>query len=211
MTGTDPAATIASLQARIANLEAELAKKADELAEARRDADHDPLTGLLNRAGFVKAWAARPEPAGERLLALVDVDNFKAVNDRYGHAVGDMVLVAVARSLGGLPMPMAARLGGDEFVALVNSVGWLPARVGATLPGGATVSVELSIGLTPAVGDLSTALARADAAMYRAKNAGTHTEVYGAYRDDRPIEERPRLRLRDDSPVVAEDVLRSIA
>lgn len=198
----DTNTTIALLQARIAELEA-------ALADAQRAANRDPLTGLLNRAGFADYWASRHHPAG-RMLALIDLDDFKQVNDVHGHAAGDAVLCAVAQWL--RTLPAAARLGGDEFVAVIDHGEALPIRVGATLPDGSTVSAGLSIGLAPAVGDLSTVLARADAAMYRAKTSGTHAETYDQYRDDRPaVEPRPRVRLRDTSGIVAAAALRGAA
>lgn len=198
MRDADQAATIARLEACVAELEA-------ALAEARHAAAHDALTGLLNRAGFADAWAREARPG--RLLALFDLDGFKQVNDRYGHAAGDMVLSAVADQIRGLPA--AARLGGDEFVALVDPGDLLPVRVAAVLPDGSTVSVAASIGLAPAGGHLSGALGRADAAMYRAKAGGQLAEVYDPHRNDRPVEARPRLRLRDELVITAADVLRA--
>lgn len=199
---TDHAETIAHLQARVAELEALLAVERDR-------ATRDPLTGLLNRAGFADDWAARrPAPTGW-MLALIDLDGFKAVNDRYGHAAGDEVLRAMAYWL--RELPVAARLGGDEFVALVPDVGWLPTRVSATPRGGPTVSAGLSIGLTPAQGDLYDVLAKADAAMYYAKARGLHRETYDPYRHDRQVEPRPRVRLRDEPAVVALDATRTAA
>lgn len=197
----DNADTIARLEARVAALE-------EALARAEHRANRDPLTGLLNRAGFADDWAHRRHRTGQ-MLALIDLDNFKAVNDQYGHAAGDAVLCAMAHWL--RDVPVAGRLGGDEFVALVDSVGWLPTRVGTTLPGGPTVSAGLSIGLAPAVGDLYDALAKADAAMYHAKARGLHYEVHDPYRHDRPVEARPRARLRDTSAIVALDATRNVA
>jgi len=83
-----------------------------------REAQHDLLTGLPNRRGLALAWAAMDAP---RALLFVDLDGFKAVNDRFGHAVGDALLRQVARRLeAAVPPPaLLGRWGGDEFVAIV--------------------------------------------------------------------------------------------
>ena len=87
--------------------------------ERRRHALHrlaetDPLTGLANRAALDRRLA---RASGSVTMALVDLDNFKPVNDRYGHDTGDAVLrVVAARLRGGLrPVDLAVRFGGDEF------------------------------------------------------------------------------------------------
>lgn len=78
----------------------------------------DPLTGLPNRRGLQRAWRRLP---GNRALLFVDLDGFKAINDAYGHAVGDALLRQVARRLAdAVSRPgLLARWGGDEFVAVV--------------------------------------------------------------------------------------------
>ncbi len=88
------------------------------------DATHDALTGLLDRRGLARRAAemlVTLEMADERLAAVyVDLDDFKTHNDVHGHAVGDRLLVALARALGGSRrVDLAARLGGDEFVVLL--------------------------------------------------------------------------------------------
>ncbi|WP_431935778.1 GGDEF domain-containing protein [Micromonospora sp. RP3T] len=188
----------AALKARVAELEA-------RLAQAEHRATRDPLTGLLNRAGLAQEWAAR-RPVPGLMLALIDLDGFKQVNDQHGHAAGDDLLRAVAfwlRRTGGT----AARLGGDEFVVLMFRPSDLPARVFTKLPGGPTVSAGLSVGVAPAVGDLGEVLSRADAAMYATKaRGGCGVEEWDPYRHDRAVEPRPRVRLRDESAVVGSDV-----
>jgi len=83
-----------------------------------REAHHDPLTGLLNRRGLARAWESA---GGDRALLFIDLDGFKAVNDRLGHAIGDALLCQVAARLeAAVPPPgRLARWGGDEFVAVV--------------------------------------------------------------------------------------------
>ncbi|WP_308407440.1 GGDEF domain-containing protein [Streptomyces olivochromogenes] len=151
------------------------------LATARRD----PLTGLHTRAG----WTAR----AERLLAkhpgalvvLVDLDDFKVINDTHGHAAGDTVLTATARRLSDWcgRHGLAARLGGDEFAAIVTHPGRTPGlhalqnaldrpveHIGGVLPVSASVGHGHREQLP--VPTLTDALSAADSAMYAAKGHG---------------------------------------
>ena len=84
-------------------------------------ASTDPLTGLANRDTFTDALAARP---GKVAVVYIDVDRFKDVNDEWGHAVGDRVLVEVAHRIAAAcgPDGLVARMGGDEFVVLLDDV-----------------------------------------------------------------------------------------
>ncbi|NIZ89699.1 bifunctional diguanylate cyclase/phosphodiesterase [Kineosporiaceae bacterium B12] len=143
-------------------------------------ATRDPLTGLLNRRGFDRAYEELLSTA-ERTraplsLALIDVDDFKAVNDGLGHAAGDELLRGLAAGfLTALPAPaVVARCGGDEFLVLLPGLTGeraLEVVDGLRLPGGdATLScgiAELAAGESGA--DL---LRRADTAMYAAKRGG---------------------------------------
>jgi diguanylate cyclase (GGDEF)-like protein len=156
-----------------------------ELAEVEHRARHDPLTGLLNRVGLHERFIA----AGRRprLLVLIDLDGFKAVNDRFGHATGDVLLAGFATRLaaaaahhGGL----TGRLGGDEFVVLLHGTDradtTIPDGVVAALsappPGGsAGPGLSASAGFTAVTPGLSwsAALRQADIALYHAK-ASSH-------------------------------------
>lgn len=82
------------------------------------EARHDPLTGLPNRRGLERAWARL---RGEKTLLFIDLDGFKAINDRYGHAAGDTLLRRVAWRLADATPPpgQVTRWGGDEFVAIL--------------------------------------------------------------------------------------------
>ena len=99
-------------------------------AELGRRSSIDPLTGLANRAAFStrlrEALAAidRPDPRPAPALLLLDLDDFKTINDSLGHSSGDEVLRVVAERLRGClePGDLAARLGGDEFAVLVPEV-----------------------------------------------------------------------------------------
>ena len=170
-------------------------------AELDEIAHHDPLTGLPNRRllrdriGQAHAQAARGR---HRLgVALVDLDDFKPINDSLGHEAGDRVLRTVAERLGHCLRggDTVARLGGDEFVLLlvnlvdVEEAGQVLDRVlhAVAQPialGGREVQVSASIGLTVFPDDSAdpdTLLRHADAAMYRAKEAGRNTwRLYGA-------------------------------
>lgn len=150
------------------------------LATARRD----PLTGLHTRAG----WTARAERLiakhPDSLVLLVDLDDFKAINDTHGHAAGDAVLTATARRLSAWcgRHGIAGRLGGDEFVAIITDLGaanlfdlWSALDTPVThneqvVPVSASIG-SCSPGILP-VPTLSDALSAADAAMYAAKGHG---------------------------------------
>jgi len=105
-----------------------------ELAQAahvaREMAAHDPLTGLPNRRAFHDGVGRALELARRRAtplslsVAMIDLDNFKRVNDTFGHAAGDLVLLAIARALNVATRPgdMVARIGGDEFALLARGV-----------------------------------------------------------------------------------------
>ncbi|MEU6621154.1 GGDEF domain-containing protein [Streptomyces litmocidini] len=150
------------------------------LATARRD----PLTGLHTRAG----WTTRAEHLLSKhpgaLVLLVDLDDFKAINDTHGHAAGDAVLTATAQRLSDWcgRHGIAARLGGDEFAAIVPDLGavslfdlWTALDTpvthnGHVLPVSASVGCCLRDQLP--VPTLTDALSAADAAMYAAKGHG---------------------------------------
>ena len=148
----------------------------------------DPLTGLANRALLeerLRTVLARDSRSGDATgLLFLDLDGFKGVNDRHGHAVGDTVLRAVADRLTGAvrPSDTVARLGGDEFVILVESasqaavdalVARLREAVGAPLHvHGLDLVVGVSVGVALATGgacDPQSLLSQADARMYDAK------------------------------------------
>ena len=109
--------------------EAEVERLKQALARAEQLADHDPLTGLLNRRGFeqalASALAACRRYRTDAALIYIDLDGFKAVNDRFGHAAGDETLKTVAHALasGVRESDIIARLGGDEFAVILNRAG----------------------------------------------------------------------------------------
>jgi len=168
--------------------------------QIRHVAEHDGLTGLLNRTAFLQALQAAATDvhrSGRGFAVLyVDLDGFKPVNDRYGHAVGDQLLVWVARQLtqAAREDDVVARLGGDEFALLlrgvsdVDSASRLADRLVQAL--GQPTEIEAhalrigaSIGIVLSPGDGTEAeelLRKADSAMYLAKATGRRcARIYG--------------------------------
>ncbi|HEX6674413.1 MAG TPA: diguanylate cyclase [Actinomycetes bacterium] len=151
----------------------------------RHQASHDHLTGLANRSLFDQRLRRALEEHLSACVLLLDLDGFKQVNDHFGHAVGDQVLVAVAKRLLGCVRPpdLVARLGGDEFAVLLDGAepGRGEAVAGRVLGAFADpIAVErhllplaASVGVATAErgddGDPDRLLRRADAAMYAAK------------------------------------------
>ncbi|MFE5847868.1 GGDEF domain-containing protein [Streptomyces niveus] len=172
-------AALAQVVPAAEELLAHVAALSGQLAEARTC----PVTGLPTRS----AWTARAQEilaASPATFLLIDLDAFKPVNDRFGHAAGDAVLAAVGARLAQWSKAhgaVAGRLGGDEFAVAVPEAPGLPeglARLhtlltapighhGLSLAVGASIGTSRTDGLT-----LSAALTEADAAMYRAKGRG---------------------------------------
>ncbi len=164
-----------------------LARLRDEL-RIRHEAVHDPLTGLANRTLLrdrLEHALARSEREGIATgVMFLDLDNFKQVNDAYGHASGDAVLVELASRLRAAvrPADTVARFGGDEFVVVCEAVDERAAlalgerlREAIQLPllvAGAPHELTASIGVALGDGGPDGLLARADAALYRAKARG---------------------------------------
>src|SRR3982075_1018676 len=113
------------LAADVARLEAELAAMGARVAELETRAESDPLTGVMNRRGFERelkrAGAYVRRYGGNAALVYLDLDGFKPVNDRHGHAAGDAILKAVAATLvrSVRASDIVARLGGDEFAVIL--------------------------------------------------------------------------------------------
>jgi diguanylate cyclase len=189
---------------------------------AQHLAGHDTLSGLPNRLRFTEhlsALLARCETEGGGLAVLfIDLDKFKEVNDTYGHAAGDLVIVGCAERMAGQlrANDVLARFGGDEFAIIQTGVksahdAELLARrlINAIRPafhiGEAEAYVGASIGvaLAPANGKDAAELMRlADIAMYRAKNEGRNRACFFEQRMD------DTLRLRK---VIEDDLRHAIA
>lgn len=194
-----PPASIREVEALRTDFNALIAELADWRQHMRREnetlshkASHDPLTGLPNRALFERRAAEMMAEAragdASFVLLYADGDSFKPINDRYGHAAGDAVLVETAARIRSClrARDVAARLGGDEFAILLAApsgsdaadqvAGEIAARMAEPiqLPSGAAVTMKLSVGaaIYPADGqDLARLIDRADAAMYAAKGS----------------------------------------
>ncbi len=163
--------------------------------QTRHQALHDSLTGLVNRAGFELALTAAIAEAQQHdhvtAVAMLDLDDFKQINDSLGHAAGDQVLQHVADRLRDCmrPSDTLARLGGDEFVLVLPNIDYpagaevvarkLIAQISQPMRvDGHDLVVTVSIGISacPHAGhDVASLLKRADIAMYRAKNAGRNS------------------------------------
>lgn len=176
------------------------------LRAARQASKHDHLTGLPNRLGFerfVETWQGSEGGCGG-VLAICDIDHFKTVNDRFGHATGDRVLKNVADALHTLTEKghEVARMGGEEFVILMPGLALEQAACDVDLirlslqerelvdmvtknPIGA---VTFSAGLTAIYKTeaMAAALRRADAALYDAKRAGRN-RIHGAVDKERTL------------------------
>lgn len=112
-------ARVQSAETKLAEATVEAAGLRAELAEARDDARIDPLTGMANRRALTERYAAALASARPHCLAVADIDHFKRINDRHGHAVGDRVLTAIARTLAeSCGEALVARYGGEEFALL---------------------------------------------------------------------------------------------
>lgn len=166
-----------------------------DLQTARRHANEmalmDPLTGIANRRAFFGALARRADPtqhtAGMQGVLFIDIDHFKAINDRWGHAAGDAVLKDFAGLLAASvrERDLFARIGGEEFVVHVmdaapGSLAAIAAGIGAKLRSH-TVAFEdsalrytVSIGVASGSGarTIDELLAAADRALYTVKNSG---------------------------------------
>jgi diguanylate cyclase (GGDEF)-like protein len=180
------AALTRRLTEQVARLAAELAAAKAEIVALAAKAERDHLTDVLNRRGFARelerslAYARRyGTPAA---LVYVDLDGFKPINDRYGHATGDVVLRQVAAVLAASVRgsDLVARLGGDEFAVLLWNISPTHARTKADAMESriecATIAPDRpGIGASAGITMLEAAdlpedvLGRADAAMYARK------------------------------------------
>ncbi len=174
---------IALLTMWIASLRIQLE---DDLRLARYEANRDSLTGLRNRRSIVQiATELSPLDSGRTCVAMVDIDNFKKVNDEYGHDVGDEVITEFGRRLASTvrSVDVVGRYGGEEFLLLIRGpldiAREVTDRVVSSLR---TSPISTSAGLLPirasigvaelGIQGLVDAIQVADRALYSAKNHG---------------------------------------
>jgi diguanylate cyclase (GGDEF)-like protein/PAS domain S-box-containing protein len=188
---------------------AELAnRKSEELALFI--ARHDPLTGLLQRSALIEKLADSATAGdGARGLMIIDIDDFNAVNDCLGHAVGDAVILEIASRLAAnFPGLLVARYGGDQFAVVapfivdrnlaIQAAGTVHKMLDSDLEvSGQTVRVTASIGIAlQEVRDSTSTLVRnADSALARAKHDGPGQ--YRIYDDEMRQRSMERLQIKD--------------
>lgn len=172
-------------------------------ARHRLDAITDPLTGLLNRRALFDQYGTRPMGTTTAVIVF-DIDHFKSVNDRFGHAAGDRVLNVFAGELSAhcRSGDTAARLGGEEFVLVLKEI--MPGRAELTAERirrafeareihiddemlKCTVSVGVAPGRSKSL-DFDTMLSAADKALYVAKRAGRNRVELASYLKAVPVE-----------------------
>ena len=198
-------------------LERRLARAVNDIGAALVDthdrATYDRLTGVANRQSLLASLFAEVERAtryGRPLsVAFVDIDHFKAVNDTYGHAVGDVVLRGVAQTISEnlRASDMIGRYGGEEFMLILTET---DVEEGATLTekmralvgrqrfaveGGPEIAVTISIGIAGGIGNklrMDNLVRDADAAMYSAKSLGRNqTYIFAEPDDDARVPRAP--------------------
>jgi diguanylate cyclase (GGDEF)-like protein len=190
-----------------------LVEDLSHLARTRQEARTDELTGVANRRGLIAALHEALATGERTALMVIDLDRFKAVNDRHGHAVGDQLLREMTTVFSGhVPRGgLLARLGGDEFAVLLRdtdaerelAVAHALARTGAPLSPSRdrTLTIDASVGIAvaepgePVRLDAGELMRRADVAMYRAKQSGSGVGVYDGASD---LLEQERMRLIED-------------
>lgn len=187
----------------------DVTERAELTSDLSHQANHDSLTGLLNRQAFLDTVNRAVDSGHPVAVLLVDLDSFKEVNDTLGHAAGDRVLTTAAARLALLVRhhDVVARLGGDEFAVVLlntdaNGAHSVARRVLDTMASpietGDANEILLSASVGIALGatgiDAPTLLKRADAAMYEAKQAGRAR--YATYAPELEARFAHRVELR---------------
>ena len=168
-------------------------------AVAQFDACHDALTGLKNRRAMVTSLQVELTRAARQrqklAVMLIDIDHFKRINDRFGHAAGDNVLKAVATALDSelRPYDVAGRYGGEEFLLIISGVNHVRAmevaerlrmKVAETVvaPDGSPVTVSIGVFVTGGEEGMENVIEAADEAMYAAKAGGRNRVEIAVHR-----------------------------
>lgn len=160
----------------------------------RHQAEHDPLTGVLNRGSFDRVLQMYEKDGNQFALILVDVDCFKSVNDNYGHAVGDIILKKVASLLTAAfrNIDYVCRIGGDEFAVIMvdmsselaytihDKISEVNFRLSEVRDGIPSVSLSVGVALTDRKNPGESIFKDADSALYKVKENGRNgCLVYG--------------------------------
>lgn len=171
-------------------LEREVLRQSADVERAawHERAIHDPLTGAFNRVSLTDSFGRLSafddhHDLPRMVTLMIDIDHFKQVNDEHGHAVGDLILQHVARSIVGSvrAKDLVFRVGGEEFLVLMSNVDALAAgtaaerirhRLSEVPPGLPPVTVSIGLALRRAGEDREALISRADEALYRAKREG---------------------------------------
>jgi len=155
----------------------------EEFKRLRDSVERDPVTGLLNRAGFERVLRSTLESAVPLVLVYLDVDWFKQINDEYGHLAGDDALrtVGAALAAGIRGDDVVSRMGGDEFAVLLRGVSLQTAEEVVSrllaMPrteSGVRITMSAGLAMRRRGDDVRSICLRADEALYRAKRAGRH-------------------------------------
>ncbi|MHB2267212.1 GGDEF domain-containing protein [Aliihoeflea sp. PC F10.4] len=179
-----------------------LRSAADVTRDLEEQVRRDSMTGLLNRRGFFEKAAldlgcrARDLPCS---ILIVDIDHFKSINDRFGHATGDRAIQGVGTILAELPFdPIVARIGGEEFAVLLPATSLKAAALfseglrgsiadwrDTEAPRGLAVTASIGVAEFPAGDDLAEAMRQADIALYAAKRGGRNKVAGADWHDHR--------------------------
>lgn len=203
--------------AALATVVTDIVEKHQELAE------RDPLTDLLNRRGFERVVADAPD-AGS--IVVCDIDHFKSVNDRYGHATGDLILRDVAARLK-IAFPVGtvlARFGGEEFVAylptaelgaarqMAESARQMLAKRSFASTDGRAIPITASFGVAPALpgaASIHDTIAHADVCLYMAKSEGRNRVVVHGLRESAAAQARSgRVQSQEATRPITTPVLK---
>jgi diguanylate cyclase len=190
---------LARVQVRLQDSEAQVKRMAEDLAQIRSEVYVDALSGLFNRRRFdsaLESLVAKASSDNEPFsMLLIDIDEFKGINDRHGHVFGDQVIQCVSQAIKASVKgrDIAARYGGDEFAVLLPETALAGAttvaeyirriierrRLSDYIGEGETVTVTVSVGLaTLGAGETGQSLLRrADKALYQAKKNGRNQVI----------------------------------
>jgi diguanylate cyclase len=202
-TVADQHATLAKAEARVRTLQARTERLESELREASTLVRTDPLTHAMNRRGFGDAYVAeiaRADPDALPTVALIDVDDFKRINEEFGHSVGDEVLCGLVEVLHrfALPANTVARYGGEEFALMFPRTSVEQAERAVVkiqralidrtvLDSSKQPPITFSAGVAQvAKGEpLAQVMSRADRALRQAKQAGKNCVVVATFAKSR--------------------------